>query len=116
MNDRAKTGKAGEDQAAEYLESKGYEILVRNYRYKQAEIDLIVKKGTFIVFVEVKTRSYSFYGEPEAFVDSRKAATVIRAAEQYTYEKKYEGNIRFDIVSVKIGSNPEVVHFEDAFY
>lgn len=116
MNDRAKTGKAGEESAADYLRSKGYEILVRNYRHKHGEIDLIVKKGPFIVFVEVKTRSYSFYGEPEAFVDSRKAATVIRAAEQYTYENKYEGNIRFDIVSVKTGLNPEIVHFEDAFY
>lgn len=116
MNDKAKTGKEGEQQAADYLQSKGYEILVRNYRFKHAEIDLIVKKGSFIVFVEVKTRSYSFYGEPEAFVDSKKAATVIFAAENYTYENKYEGNIRFDIVSVKMGSNPEIVHFEDAFY
>lgn len=116
MNEKAKTGNEGEKQAAEYLRGKGYEILVRNYRHKHAEIDLIIKKGSFIVFVEVKTRSYSFYGEPEAFVDSKKAATVIRAAEQYTYENKYEGNIRFDIVSVKTGDNPEIVHFEDAFY
>lgn len=116
MQDKAKTGKEGEQQAGDYLQSKGYEILVRNYRFKHAEIDLIVKKGSFIVFVEVKTRSYSFYGEPEAFVDSKKAATVIFAAENYTYENKYEGNIRFDIVSVKMGSNPEIVHFEDAFY
>lgn len=116
MNDKAKTGREGENQAADYLTSKGYEILVRNYRYKHAEIDLIVRKGSFIVFVEVKTRSYSFYGEPEAFVDFKKASTVINAAEQYTYENKYEGNIRFDIVSVKTGANPEIVHFEDAFY
>jgi putative endonuclease len=116
MSDKIKAGKAGENQAAEYLQSKGFEIVARNYRYKHAEIDLIVKKESFIVFVEVKTRSYSFYGEPEAFVDSKKAATILSAAEQYTYENKYEGNIRFDIVSVKTGANPEVVHFEDAFY
>lgn len=116
MSDKAKTGKEGEQQATDYLQGKGYEILVRNYRFKHAEIDLIVKKGSFIVFVEVKTRSYSFFGEPEAFVDSKKAATVIRAAENYTYENKYEGNIRFDIVSIKTGKNPEIVHFEDAFY
>jgi putative endonuclease len=116
MTDKIKTGKEGEDVAAEFLTQKGYSVLERNYRYKHAEIDLIVKKGSFIVFVEVKTRSYSFYGEPEAFVDSKKASTVIRAAEQYTYENKYEGNIRFDIVSVKTGADPEIVHFEDAFY
>lgn len=116
MSDKIKTGKEGEEQAAEFLKAKGYEIITRNYRHKHAEIDLIVRKDSFIVFVEVKTRSYSFYGEPEAFVDSKKAATVIRAAEQYTFEHQYEGNIRFDIVSVKIGANPEIVHFEDAFY
>lgn len=116
MADTIKTGKEGEALAAEYLQKKGYEVIVRNYRYKHAEIDLIVRKDSFIVFVEVKTRSYSFFGEPEAFVDSKKAATVIRAAEQYTYEHHYEGNIRFDIVSVKTGGTPEIVHFEDAFY
>src|SRR5688572_21945204 len=116
MSDKIKIGARGESIASDFLQNKGYQILVRNYRYKHAEIDLIVKKGAFIVFVEVKTRSYSFFGEPEAFVDSKKAATVIHAAEQYTYENKYEGNIRFDIVSVKTGVNPEIVHFEDAFY
>jgi len=116
MSDKIKMGKEGESQAAEFLQKKGFAIVERNYRHKHAEIDLIVKKGDFIVFVEVKTRTYSFYGEPEAFVDSRKAATILRAAEQYTYDNKYEGNIRFDIVSVKTGSKPEVVHFEDAFY
>lgn len=116
MSDTIKTGTEGEEQAAEYLKGKGYEIITRNYRYKHAEIDLIARKDSFIVFVEVKTRSYSFYGEPEAFVDSKKAATILRAAEQYTYEHQYEGNIRFDIVSIKIGANPEIAHFEDAFY
>ena len=116
MTDKIKTGNQGEDLAADFLQKKGYQIVARDYRYKHAEIDLIVKKDSFIVFVEVKTRSYSFYGEPEAFVDSKKAATILHAAEQYTYENKYEGNIRFDIVSVKTGSQPEVVHFEDAFH
>ncbi len=116
MTDKIKTGNQGEDLAADFLQKKGYQIVTRNYRHKHAEIDMIVKKDSFIVFVEVKTRSYSFYGEPEAFVDSRKVATVLLAAEQYTYENKYEGNIRFDIVSVKTGLKPEIVHFEDAFH
>jgi len=116
MSDKIKIGARGESIASDFLQNKGYQIVVRNYRYKHAEIDLIVKKDSFIVFVEVKTRSYSFYGEPEAFVDTKKANQVLFAAEQYTYENKYEGNIRFDIVSVKIGDDPEVVHFEDAFY
>jgi putative endonuclease len=116
MTDKTITGNKGEDQAAEFLQQKGYEILVRNYRYKHSEIDLIVCKGDFIVFVEVKTRSSSEFGEPEAFVDAKKTAKIFEGADQYVYENSWNGNIRFDIVSVKLGSKPEVVHFEDAFH
>ena len=77
MTDKIKTGNKGEDQAAEFLQRKGYEILARNYRYKHSEIDLIVQKSDLIVFVEVKTRSSSGFGEPEAFVDSKKAAKIL---------------------------------------
>ena len=116
MTDKVKTGNQGEEMAAEFLQQKGYEILACNYRYKHSEIDLIVRKDNLIVFVEVKTRSSSEFGEPEAFVDSKKAVKIIEGADQYVYENNWNGNIRFDIVSVKLGSKPEVVHFEDAFY
>jgi putative endonuclease len=116
MSDKIKIGKEGEDQAAEFFRNKGFEIVARNYRYKHAEIDLIVRKENWLLFVEVKTRSSSSFGEPEAFVDSRKASKIFEGAEQYMFDNNWHGNIRFDIVSVKIGSKPEVVHFEDAFH
>lgn len=116
MTDKIITGNKGEDQAAEFLKQKGYEIAARKYRYKHSEIDLIVKKENLIVFVEVKTRSSSGFGEPEAFVGTKKAAKIFEGADQYVYENNWNGNIRFDIVSVKLGSKPEVVHFEDAFH
>lgn len=116
MTDKIKTGNAGENLAAEFLEKKGYEIVARNFRSRRSEIDLIVKRDNMIVFVEVKTRSSFSHGAPEAFVDNRKASMIVEGAEQYTFDKKWEGNIRFDIVSVKIGFEPDIVHFEDAFY
>jgi putative endonuclease len=116
MTDKIKTGNQGEEIAAEFLQQRGYEILARNYRYKHSEIDLIVRKNDIIVFVEVKTRSSSGFGEPEAFVGSKKAAKIFEGADQYVYENNWNGNIRFDIVSVKLGSKSEVVHFEDAFH
>ena len=116
MTDKIRTGNTGETLAADFLQQKGFEVVVRNYRYKHSEIDLIVKQNNMLVFVEVKTRSSSSYGEPEAFVDSRKASKIIEGAEQYVYENNWNGNIRFDIVSVKIGANSEIVHFEDAFH
>jgi len=116
MTDRIITGNKGEDQAADFLKQKGYEIISRNYRYKHSEIDLVVQKNNLIVFVEVKTRSSSEFGEPEAFVGAKKAAKIFEGADQYVYEKNWNGNIRFDIISVKLGDTPEVVHFEDAFH
>jgi putative endonuclease len=66
--------------------------------------------------VEVKTRKSSSIGEPESFVDVKKAAKIVEGAEQYLHEINWQGNIRFDIISVKPGSQPEVIHFEDAFH
>ncbi len=116
MTDKIKTGNKGEELAANFLINKGYEIVARNYRYKHAEIDLIVKKETLLVFVEVKTRSSTVFGEPESFVTPKKAAKVLEGAEQFMIENDWHGNIRFDIISVKTGSTFLIDHFEDAFH
>lgn len=116
MTDTIKTGNAGENMAADFLQNKGFEIVARNYRYKHSEIDLIVKQEALLVFVEVKTRSSTSFGEPEDFVDAKKASKIFEGADQYIHETNWIGNIRFDIISVKMGANAEVVHFEDAFH
>ena len=54
--------------AASYLKDAGYQILARNYRVASGEIDLIVSKDGYLIFVEVKYRSNSRYGSPEAAV------------------------------------------------
>ena len=114
MTDKKATGNIGEVEAAEFLKQKGYEIVERNYRFKHSEIDLIVRINNLIVFVEVKTRTSIDFGEPEAFVDSKKAAKIFEGADHYVYENNWTGNIRFDIISVKLGKRKELVHFEDA--
>lgn len=76
MTDKIKTGRKKEELAANFLTSKGYEIVARNYRYKHAEIDLIGRLNGFLVFVEVKTRSSSAFGQPEGFVISKKTAKL----------------------------------------
>ncbi len=111
------TGKKGEELAAKYLEDKGYEIIERNYRWKRYEIDIIVKKEPFLVFVEVKTKTNTSYGLPEDDVTPRKASQVTAAAEEYLYESGWKKEIRFDIVAVVIkGQSVEIEHIEDAFY
>ncbi len=114
MTDKMETGSIGENLAAEYLVAKGFEVVARNYRWKKAEIDLIVKRDKWLIFVEVKTRSSNAWGEPESFVSDLQRRLIYSAAEEYIYNTDWQGNIRFDIVSVKPCTPPEIVHFEDA--
>lgn len=104
----------GEQLAAEFLARKGWRVVCRNYRAGKAEIDLIVEKDGWKLFVEVKTRKSSDYGEPEAFVTNKKRNLILDAAEGYILDVNWRGHIRFDIISVKLTSPPEIVHFEDA--
>lgn len=115
MSDKIKTGNKGETLAAEFFQKKGFEIVARNYRYKKAEIDLIIKREDWVIFVEVKTRSSTAFGEPEEFVDDRKGYRIFDAAEEWIYSNNWHGHIRFDIVSVKLDrATPLIEHFEDA--
>ncbi|MEQ8362262.1 MAG: YraN family protein [Cyclobacteriaceae bacterium] len=117
MTDKIKRGFEGEGLAITFLENKGYRLLERNYRYKRSEIDLIVEKDNWLVFVEVKTRSSTSFGYPEEFVDERKAEKIMEGADQYMYVKNWNGNVRYDIVSIILKEGePEIVHFEDAFH
>ncbi len=117
MSDKIKKGKEGEDMAARFLIEKGFEIMERNYRYKRSEIDLIVKKNNWLIFVEVKLRSSDLYGYPEDFVDYKKVRNIMDGAEQYTFENNWQGNVRYDIVSIRLLKNKtEIIQIEDAFY
>lgn len=116
MSSKAEIGAKGEQMAERYLESKGYDIVERNYRYKLAEIDLIVRDNNFLVFVEVKTRSNSSFGYPEEAVNDKKAQKVVEGAEYYIEKNSWDGNIRFDIVAINLGKDSDIKHFEDAFY
>lgn len=106
------TGNIGEAKATDLLTRKGFEILEKNYRYKKAEIDIIVKNELFIVFVEVKTRKNNKFGNPEDTVSERKIELFQDAAEHYMLENNINLNLRFDIIAI---TDVEIEHFEDAF-
>ena len=117
MDNTAK-GSAGEKIAAKYLQSKGYSISEMNWRFDRAEIDIICRIDELLVFVEVKSRSGTDFGFPEQAVSKTKQRHLARAAEQYLYEQKYDGEIRYDIVSVLFqkSKKAEILHLEDAFF
>jgi putative endonuclease len=71
-NEQKRKGRLGEELAAADLESKGYMILVKNFRCKAGEIDIVAKRGNVMVFVEVKTRTGKDYGSPAEAVGNVK--------------------------------------------
>ncbi|MHA7131955.1 YraN family protein [Algoriphagus namhaensis] len=118
MAEHNEQGKRGEELAAEWLVSKGYQIENRNYRHKHAEIDLICTHQGLLIFVEVKYRSGTGFGHAEEFVDHVKRELIIKAADHYIYEVDWKKDIRFDIVGVYKDRFGQINfrHFEDAFY
>ncbi len=114
MTDKMETGDLGENLAADYLARQGYQVVARKFRSRHAEIDLIVKRENWLLFVEVKTRKSNAWGEPESFVSNAKRKLLYDAAEDYIFKTNWQGNIRFDIVSVTTGNPHDIVHFEDA--
>lgn len=119
MKHKKDIGILGEKCAREYLLQSGYEIVATNWRYKRAEIDIIAKDGDTLVFAEVKTRSYNYYGEPEESVTAEKEALMIDAAQRFMEESGHNWEIRFDILAViitKEGKLTKISHFKDAFF
>jgi putative endonuclease len=110
-------GKHGENLACEMLVGKGYKIVMRNYTFKKAEIDIIAGLDNKLVFVEVKTRFSSYLSDPSLMVTLGKQKQILRAADQFLKEFHPEKEWRFDIVVVIANKEyTSIEHIEDAFY
>ena len=95
------TGRLGEDAAAEYLKENNFLILDRNYRVKNAEIDIIAKDKGTITFIEVKTRKTLSKGLPAESVNYPKQKKIISAALYYIRENNIiDTRLRFDVIEV----------------
>ncbi|MBI5969953.1 MAG: YraN family protein, partial [Deltaproteobacteria bacterium] len=93
-------GKRGEDEAAKYLERRGYKMLAANYRCRLGEIDIIATDGDTLVFIEVKTRGGDGFGEGVESVDARKQRRIIAVSEFYMSENNISDRaVRYDVVS-----------------
>jgi putative endonuclease len=95
-------GARGEHVASDVLVRRGYRIIERNCRSRWGELDLVAYDGDTLVFVEVKARRSSQYGEPAYAVDRRKQTRLIRLAERYLSRRRLgEPPCRFDVVLVE---------------
>lgn len=117
VSNSQKFGNKGEQHAVNFLENSGYKILERNWRHRHLEVDIIVSGQNELVFVEVKTRSTDVFGEPEIFVSKQKQRNLIQAAAVYIEKSGFDGNARFDIISIlQDNDNFVVKHIQNAFY
>ncbi|WP_185288398.1 YraN family protein [Chryseobacterium lactis] len=117
MADHNDFGKIAEDLAADYLQKNGYKILVRNFRFQKAEIDIIAEKNNQIIVVEVKARSTDAFMLPQEAVTRTKIKLIVSAVNHYLEEFNRDNEVRFDIITVLPDEKRKLVidHIPDAF-
>ncbi len=108
-------GKKGEDIVLKEYFKRGFKLLDRNIYFRGGEIDLILKKGNLIVFIEVKKRKKGDFLSGVLSINKRKIDRIIKFSKIYLERKNlYEKiNVRFDIAIVE-GENINIL--ENAFY
>jgi putative endonuclease len=114
---RQRLGTEGESIAGGELEKLGYRVIERNYRTRFGEIDIVADDGGTIVFVEVKTKTSSDFGDPVEEVTLQKQRQIISMGEFYaTYVLPPNTPCRFDVVGVDCSvSPPAITIYKDAF-
>jgi putative endonuclease len=94
-------GLKGEEIAEKWLIQHGYQIIDRNFRSQQGEIDLVGREAGFLVFVEVKNYSFRSLVSPLGAVRKSKRESIIHAARSYLYKNRIKGEYcRFDVVAI----------------
>ena len=111
-------GNQGERIACQYLVSKGFTILERNWRSRHLELDIICRNADFLVFVEVKYRKNVRFGDPVEFITAQKMQNLSDAAAMYIEQADYKGFIRFDIIGIRPdrGDHFKIRHLEDIHF
>ena len=113
-------GRWGEGHAARFLQARGWTVLARNYRFGRREVDLVVRRGDLVVFVEVKTRAGHGYGHPLEAVTRLKRREVEAVAEHFLLRFGLSSvQVRFDALGILVLRGPrttiQVEHIEDAW-
>jgi putative endonuclease len=91
-------GALAELWAVRYLQKQGLKLIVRNFRGRFGEIDLIMQDGASLVFIEVRLRRNTGFGGAAASIDRHKQQRIIRTAHQYLSELARTPPCRFDAV------------------
>ena len=117
MIQKKELGKKGEEEALRFLKKRGYHLIEKNYVCKLGEMDIIAREKDTLAFIEVKTRTSTFFGPPQLAVTSSKQRQLSKVALYYLKEKRLEDvKARFDVVAILLGQEGEEVELiRDAF-
>ncbi len=101
MNFRKNFGNDGEVLAGKFLESRGLEILTRNFHAREGEVDLIAREGEQIIFVEVKARRNAKFGSAIEAMSEQKLEKIAAAGNQFLQKNSLENvNWRVDVITI----------------
>lgn len=100
--DRATLGRRAEDLAAQHLQAVGAQILLRNYRRRRGELDIVALHQGTLLIVEVRMRSSAAFGGGAASVDARKQQRIAGAARQLLQQRRDLAQlpVRFDVMAI----------------
>jgi putative endonuclease len=117
---RQRLGSGAERAAADYLQARGYRVLAMNQRVGRGELDIIARRGSVLVFAEVKARRSGACGAPEEAVTPRKQHQVARLAELWLAARPGAlagvTEVRFDVLAVDLRGTPaQIRHLPAAF-
>ena len=116
---RQLSGRRAEDLAADFLRQAGCEILLRNYRRRLGELDIVARREAVLIVAEVRTRASDAYGGAAASVTRRKQQRITRAASALLQERSDLARlaVRFDVIVVRdpFGASPVIEWIQHAF-
>ena len=107
-------GHVAEELACRYLEQQGLRLVQRNYRCRTGEVDLIMRDGNQVVFVEVRSRHNSRYGTPAETITRTKQKRLSKAAAHYLLTSHTNAPCRFDVIAI-LQENNQLEWIKDAF-
>ncbi len=115
---KQRIGRWGEEVATRFLEGKGLHLIAHNVHTPYGEIDLIMREGEDLVFIEVKARTTATFGFPEEAISARKRDHLIHSAQAYLQEHiEMPDSWRIDVIAIRgdpAQNDPEVEWFQNA--
>ena len=123
MRTKDAVGRYGEQLATDHIVAAGMRILARNWRCSEGELDIVARDGEQLVFIEVKTRSTTTFGDPAEAMTAAKIGRIHRLAVRWLAQQRDSGDVhgwsklRFDLIAIVrlAEGGPRIRHVRDAF-